>query len=66
MGICFFIKIDYDLPVDKRMRSTLNWMEASQRDVSPKVGALETRDYSIRKPLLKVGKNDFVNTYSPF
>ena len=48
------------------MRSTLNWMESFQRDVSPKVGSLPTRDFSIRKPLLKVGKNDFMNTYSPF
>lgn len=39
------------------MRSTLNWIESNQREVSPKVGALETRDYSIRKPLLKIGKN---------
>ncbi len=48
------------------MRSTLNWMEANQRDVSPKVGSTNFRDYTIRKPLLKVGKNNFVNTYSPF
>ncbi len=58
--------LDFYTPIETKMRSTLNWMEAYQRDVSPKVGALERRDYTIRKPLLKVGKKEFVNTYSPF
>ena len=39
------------------MRSTLGWISKYQRDVSPKVGAQDIRDYSIRKPLLKIGKN---------
>lgn len=53
----FLSNKDYELPMDRKMRSTLNWLEGNQRQVSPKVGALDTRDYSIRKPLMKIGKN---------
>jgi len=48
------------------MKSTLNWIEEYKRDVSPKVGALDTRNYEVRKPLLKIGGKGFVDTYSPF
>ena len=34
--------------------------------VSPKIGSVEIRDYSIKKPQLKIGKTDFIDTYSPF
>ena len=47
---------------ENRGRSTVGF----GGDVSPKVGSVETRDFSIRKPQLKVGKVDFVDTYSPF
>lgn len=34
--------------------------------MTPKVGSVETRDLSIRKPQMKVGKTDFIDTYTPF
>lgn len=37
-----------------------------RRDVTPKIGAVEFRQYSIKKPQLKVGKSDIIDTYSPF
>jgi hypothetical protein len=43
-----------------------NSLEIGHNQVSPKVGSLETRDYTIRKPLLKIGKQSYVDTYSPF
>ena len=45
---------------ENRFRST------SIAEVSPKVGSVEFRDLSIRKPQMKVGKPDFIDTYSPF
>ena len=43
------------------------WHEA-RAEVTGKVGSVEVRDYSIRKPTLKVGggerQNNFVDTYS--
>ena len=36
-------------------------------EVAGKVGSLTERDYTIRRPILKVNKKDsFVDTYSPF
>ena len=35
-------------------------------NVTPKIGSVEFRDYSIRKPALKVGSNSYVDTYSVF
>ena len=32
--------------------------------VSPKIGSVDSRDYSIRKPLLKIGTGGYVDTYS--
>jgi hypothetical protein len=40
-----------------------------KNEVAGKIGSVELRDYSIRKPLLKIGqkRNDnFVDTYSIF
>lgn len=36
------------------------------KDVTSKIGSVETRDYTIRKPLLKIGhtyNNNFIDTY---
>lgn len=49
-----------------RIGQAMNRSFLAQRDVSPKVGALETRDYTIRKPQLKIGTNNYVDTYSVF
>lgn len=38
----------------------------NKSQISPKVGALDIRDYTIRKPVLKIGSNDYVDTYSVF
>lgn len=38
----------------------------SLNEVSPKVGSLEIRDYTIPRPQLKVGSEAYVDTYSPF
>ena len=38
-----------------------------RQEVTPKVGSVDVRDYSIRKPHLKVGTrqvDNFINTYS--
>lgn len=37
-----------------------------RRDVTPKIGTVEFRNYGIKRPQLKVGKSDIVDTYSPF
>ena len=45
-------------------RGLLRFSES--KDVATKIGSVETRDYSIRKPLLKIGQtynNNFINTY---
>lgn len=51
----------------------VGWMEkgrstsfGSSTEVAAKVGSLDTRDFSIRKPQMKIGKTDCINTYSPF
>lgn len=35
-------------------------------NVSPKVGSLDVRDYAVKKPILKIGSNNYVDTYSIF
>jgi hypothetical protein len=53
--------------MERKLKSTLNWTQENQRDVSPKVGALTTRDYTIKKPLLKItNPASYVDTYSPW
>jgi hypothetical protein len=37
-----------------------------QPEIADKIGAVSTRDYTIPRPQLKVGKSDFIDTYSPF
>jgi hypothetical protein len=37
-----------------------------QSEVTEKVGSLDRRDYTIRRPQLKIGSDSFVDTYSPF
>jgi hypothetical protein len=37
-----------------------------QPGITSKIGAVETRDFTIPKPQLKVGKSDYIDTYSPF
>ena len=52
---------------DPSLSSTTRWLP-SCLEVTPKVGSIETRDYTIRRPHLKVGArlqdNNFINTYS--
>lgn len=38
----------------------------NKSEVSPKVGSVDYRDYSVKKPLLKIGSNNYVDTYSIF
>ena len=42
-----------------------NWL-SRQGEVSPKIGAVEVRNYSVRKPTLKIGGRDsnYIDTYS--
>ena len=48
------------------LRKTLQQSQLLHGEVSTKVGSLEQRDYTIRRPTLKVGKDSYVDTYSPF
>jgi len=70
---CFFNALDnFDQStkssvMERKLRSTLNWTIENQRDISPKVGSLPVRDYSIRKPLLKItNPGSYIDTYSPW
>jgi len=47
-------------------RSPLNNSLMLQPEVALKVGTSDKRDYSIPRPLLKIGNNSFVDTYTPF
>lgn len=43
------------------------WLSANKSEVTPKVGSVEGRDYSVRKPMLKIGQthgHNFIDTYS--
>ena len=51
---------------DSRDSNFGNRIRFNKSEVSPNVGALERRDYTIRKPVLKVGSNNYVDTYSVF
>jgi hypothetical protein len=51
------------------LRSTLAHSLTFQPEVAEKVGSIDRRDYTIRRPLLKIGrdsKDSYVDTYSPF
>lgn len=39
---------------------------SNRSEVAPKIGSVDVRDYSIRKPQMKVGQTVFIDTYSPF
>lgn len=41
-------------------------MSSGYKEVTPKVGSVDVRDLSIRRPQMKVGKTDFIDTYTPF
>jgi hypothetical protein len=47
------------------MRKTFLSFMMYQPEVTSKVGSLNTRDYSIPRPQLKVGSNSFIDTYTP-
>jgi hypothetical protein len=47
-------------------RKTLTHLMRFQPGITSKIGAVETRDFTIPKPQLKVGKSDYIDTYSPF
>lgn len=48
-------------------RKTLGWIEHNQKEIPDKVGAVNFRDFSIKRPLLKIGREgSYVDTYSPF
>lgn len=47
-------------------RKTLTHLMKFQPEITSKIGWTESRDYTIRRPQLKVGKNDYIDTYSPF
>lgn len=48
------------------IRRTLNRLLQYQPEVTSKVGSVDYRDYTIYRPQLKVGTNNFIDTYSPF
>ena len=48
------------------LRRTLQHSQLIHGEVAGKVGAVDQRDYSIRRPLLKIGGRETVDTYSPF
>ena len=52
--------------LDSTFRSTLSHSLGMQAEISSKVGAVNERDYSIFRPQLKVGSNQFVDTYTVF
>lgn len=52
--------------LDASFRSTLSNTLTFQPEVTGKVGSIDRRDYTIRRPQLKVGSNEFVDTYSVF
>jgi hypothetical protein len=47
-------------------RKTLTHLMRFQPEVTAKIGAVPSRDYTIPRPQLKVGKADYIDTYSPF
>jgi hypothetical protein len=49
-----------------QLRQTFNHFLMYQPEVADKVGSTNSRDYSIPRPLLKIGKDSCVDTYSPF
>lgn len=52
---------------ESRSSNTTSFIYRNNKsDVSPKVGSVEYRDYSVKKPLLKIGSNNYVDTYSIF
>lgn len=48
------------------MRKTLTHLMMFQPEITAKIGATTNRDFTIRRPQLKVGSNVFIDTYSPF
>ena len=47
-------------------RKTLNHLMKFQPEITSKIGAVPNRDLTIPKPQLKVGKSEYIDTYSPF
>lgn len=52
--------------VTGKVGSEDKWRSTGFKQVTQKVGSVDIRDLSIRKPQMKVGKADFIDTYSPF
>jgi hypothetical protein len=49
------------------LRKSMQHSQLLHGEVAGKVGALPQRDYTIPRPLLKIGNKDsYVDTYSPF
>lgn len=62
-------KIDFDPEITEKVGQSLvrtHILRSLEGNVSPKVGSTETRDYSVRRPKLKIGSDNFVDTYSVF
>ena len=38
----------------------------NKSNITPKVGSVDTRDYCVKMPTLKIGSNSYVDTYSVF
>lgn len=69
---CYFRQMQSYCPQPQRptdpgiLRRTLQLSQLLHGEVADKVGATNMRDYTIPRPLLKIGKEITVDTYSPF
>ena len=68
----YFVKM-YDQSPEKpepvstsALRKTMQHSQLLHGEVAGKIGSLTHRDYTIPRPLLKIGKDSYVDTYSPF
>jgi hypothetical protein len=53
-------------PVAEKVGSDTSYRWRPEREVTSKIGSVDSRDYSVRQPLLKIGQthtHNFINTY---
>jgi hypothetical protein len=52
---------------NENSRSTsISYFKNQKPEIALKIGSVEGRDFTIKRPQMKIGKTGFVDTYSPF